>query len=324
MKRVLTGIQSSGNPHLGNILGAITPAINLSRFPKNECFFFIADLHSLTTIKDAEIRKKNIQSVAAAWLAFGFDTQKQVLYRQSHILEVCELTWYLSCFMPYSKLQLAHSFKDKSSKLDDINSGLFTYPVLMCADILAYDAEIIPVGKDQKQHIEYAKDIARRINHFYDDNVFVIPEIQLDEKVMTIPGVDGQKMSKSYNNCIDVFQDKKNLKKEVYGIVTDSKSLEDSKRPEDCNVFRIYSAFADKESSLAMADKYKAGGFGYGAAKKELFDLLWVKFERERDIYNRYMNKTNEIDEILVSGEEKARAVAKKVLERFRIKLGFD
>ena len=240
MSRILTGIQSSGKPHLGNILGAIQPGIALSEKPDNEAFFFIADLHSLTTIKDAEVRRDNIYSVAAAWLAFGFDTDKNTFYRQSHIPEVCELTWYLNCFTPFPMLANAHSFKDKSDRLADVNAGLFIYPVLMACDILMYDANFVPVGKDQKQHLEMTRDIANSFNNRFGET-FVVPEAQIDEKVMTIPGTNGQKMSKSYNNYIDIFEQGKALKKQVMSIETDSKTLEEPKDPDTCNVFQIYS-----------------------------------------------------------------------------------
>jgi tryptophanyl-tRNA synthetase len=324
MNKVLTGIQSSGKPHLGNILGAILPAIELSKDKNNECFFFIADLHSLTTIKDAKLRKDNIYSVAAAWLAFGFDTESNVFYRQSHINEVCELTWYLNCFMPFSRLSLAHSFKDKSDKLEDVNSGLFVYPVLMCADILMYDANIIPVGKDQQQHIEFARDIAKKINHYYGSETFIVPELKLDQKVMTIPGIDGQKMSKSYNNYIDVFKSKNELKKDIMKIITESKSFEEPKNPESCNVYKLFSSVATDKQSNIMAQKYRAGNYGYGHAKTELFELLWSKFESEREKYNYYMANIDEVERLLVIGENKAKIVAIQVLERVRKTLGFD
>jgi tryptophanyl-tRNA synthetase len=324
MKRILTGIQSSGKPHLGNILGAILPAIELSKNDNSECFFFIADLHSLTTIKDAKLRKENIYSVAAAWLAFGFDTEANVFYRQSHINEVCELTWYLNCFMPFSRLSLATSFKDKANKLEDVNSGLFVYPVLMCSDILMYDAEIIPVGKDQQQHIEITREIARKFNHQYKSEIFIVPEIKLDEKVMTIPGVDGQKMSKSYNNYIDIFKPKKQLRKDVMKIVTDTKTMEEPKDPETCTVFKLYSTVATEAQINEMSDKYRAGNYGYGHAKNELFELLWNKFEGEREKYNYYMSNLDEVEKLLLKGEQKAQLVADKVLKRVRNVLGFD
>ncbi|MCL4110598.1 UNVERIFIED_CONTAM: hypothetical protein GTU68_060489 [Idotea baltica] len=324
MKRILTGIQSSGKPHLGNILGAILPAINLSKQEKNESFFFIADFHSLTTIKDAEVRKENIYSVAAAWLAFGFDTEANTFYRQSRIPEVTELSWYLSCFTSFSRLSLATSFKDKSDNLADVNAGLFYYPVLMSADILLYDANIVPVGKDQKQHLEITREIARRFNHYYDEEIFVVPEAKIDEKVMTIPGTDGQKMSKSYNNFIDIFKPDKQLKKDVMKIITDTKTLEEPKDPETCNVFRMYSAVASQEQIDNLAAKYRAGNFGYGHAKKELLNLLLSKFEKEREKYAYYMDNLDEVERLLQVGEAKARVTAKKVLERVREKLGYS
>jgi tryptophanyl-tRNA synthetase len=322
MKRILTGIQSSGKPHLGNILGAILPAIDLSKVKGNECFFFIADLHSLTTLKNSASLKENVYSVAAAWLAFGFDTNLHTFYRQSRILEVCELTWYLSCFMPFARLKLAHSFKDKSNKLTDINSGLFIYPILMCSDILLYDAEIIPVGKDQKQHIEFAKFIAERVNQFYSESIFVVPKIMLDKKAMLIPGIDGQKMSKSYNNYIDVFKEKNELRKDVMSIVTDTKTLEEPKDPSTCNVFKLYSSVATEAETSLLRDKYLGGNYGYGDAKKELFEILWTRFANEREKYIYYMNHTEEIEKLLQEGEQKATKIARTVIERLRIKLG--
>jgi tryptophanyl-tRNA synthetase len=324
MKRILTGIQSSGKPHLGNVLGAILPAVELSKQADNECFFFIADLHSLTTIKDAEERKNNVYSVAAAWLAFGFDTGSNFFYRQSRIPEVCELTWYTSCFMPFSRLSLAHSFKDKSDRLEDVNAGLFLYPVLMSSDILLYDAEVVPVGRDQKQHLEITRELARRINHHYNTELFIIPEIKLNEKVMVIPGTDGQKMSKSYNNYIDIFKPKKQLKKEVMKIITDAKALEDPKDPDTCNVFKLYATVASEEQVEEMAANYRAGNYGYGHAKTALFELLWTKFEKEREKYDYYMNNLEEVDKLLSAGEERARETAVKVLNRVRNTLGFS
>ncbi|SVC81244.1 uncharacterized protein METZ01_LOCUS334098, partial [marine metagenome] len=235
MARILTGIQSTGTPHLGNLLGAIIPAIALSQDVKNESLFFIADLHSFTIIRNAETLKENTCATAAAWLAFGFDTDKNLFYRQSDVTEVTELTWYLNCFTPYPMLANAHSFKDKIDKLSDVNSGLFTYPVLMAADILLYDAEIVPVGKDQMQHLEMTRDIAGAFNHKY-PNSFVIPETKVDKRMMIIPGTDGQKMSKSYNNDIDIFLSDKKLRKQIMGIQTDSTPLDEPKETENCNV----------------------------------------------------------------------------------------
>jgi tryptophanyl-tRNA synthetase len=232
MARVLTGIQSSGRPHLGNILGAIVPAIELINQNQEESFIFIADFHSLTSSKDGELRKQNTLAVAAAWLAFGLDIQRTTFYRQSHIPEVTELTWYLNCFTPYPMLANAHSFKDKSARLADVNAGLFTYPVLMAADILLYSADLVPVGKDQLQHLEMTRDIATTFNRIVGEEILVVPEARISEQVMIIPGTDGQKMSKSYNNYIDIFLPEKELKKNVNSIVTDSTPLEEPKNPD--------------------------------------------------------------------------------------------
>src|SRR4051812_8450247 len=289
MARILTGIQSSGKPHLGNLLGAIIPAIKLSKQSGNESFFFIADLHSLTTIKDAKTRKENVQAVAAAWLAFGFDIEKNLLYRQSRIPEVCELMWYLNCFTPYPMLANAHSFKDKSEKLADVNAGLFTYPVLMTADIILYDAEFIPVGKDQRQHVEMARDIATTFNNTYGET-FVVPEAKIEEQVMTIPGTDGLKMSKSYGNIIDIFLPDKELRKQIKTIKTDSTPLEEPKDPDKDTTFAIYSLLADYEQKESLRSKYLAGNFGYGHAKQALFELIVKKFNKEREAFNFYMN----------------------------------
>ncbi|HEY9005582.1 MAG TPA: tryptophan--tRNA ligase [Ohtaekwangia sp.] len=322
MARILTGIQSSGRPHLGNLLGAIIPAIELSKKPGNESFFFIADLHSLTTIKDAATRTNNVRAVAAAWLAFGFDVEKNYLYRQSRIPEVCELAWYLNCFTPFPMLANAHSFKDKSEKLADVNAGLFTYPVLMTADIILYDAQFVPVGKDQRQHVEMARDIATSFNNFYGET-FVIPEARIEEQVMTIPGTNGQKMSKSYGNIVDIFLPEKELLKQIKSIVSDSTPLEAPKNPDTDNTFQLYSLLASAEQKEALRSKYLAGNFGYGHAKQELFELIIQKFSKEREAFNFYMNNLDELDKKLEQGEARARVIAHEVLHRVRAKLGF-
>ncbi len=288
MARILTGIQSSGRPHLGNLLGAIIPAIELSRNPANESLFFIADLHSLTSIKDSKIRLENTRAVAAAWLAFGFDTEKNILYRQSKIPEVCELTWYFNCLTPFPMLANAHSFKDKSDRLADVNAGLFVYPVLMASDILMYDANFVPVGKDQKQHLEMTRDIASSFNHQFGET-FVIPESIIDDNAMTVPGTDGQKMSKSYGNIIDIFSPDKQLRKNVMGIVTDSTPLEEPKDPDTCNVFSIYELIATAEQTAVMRQNYLGGNYGYGQAKQALFDLIVEKYKHEREAFNSLM-----------------------------------
>jgi tryptophanyl-tRNA synthetase len=322
MARILTGIQSSGRPHLGNLLGAIIPAIELSKSEQNESFFFIADLHSLTTIKDGEKRKEYTYAVAAAWLAFGFDTQKNTFWRQSRVPAHTELAWYLNCFTPYPMLANATSFKDKSEKLADVNAGLFTYPVLQAADILLYDANFVPVGKDQKQHLEITRDIAEKFNVMYGE-VFVVPEAKISEEVMVIPGTDGQKMSKSYNNTIDIFLSDKELKKQVMSIVTDSTPLEEPKNPDTCNVFKIYALLGSNEQVAKMRVNYLAGNYGYGHAKTELLELIKTKFAKEREIFNYYMSNLPELDKKLNEGEEKAKAIAQTVLDKVRKKLGF-
>lgn len=322
MARILTGIQSSGKPHLGNLLGAIIPAIKLSQQSGNESFFFIADLHSLTSIKDATQRIANVQAVAAAWLAFGFDVDKNLLYRQSRIPEVCELTWYLSCLTPFPMLANAHSFKDKADRLSDVNAGLFTYPVLMTADIILYDANFVPVGKDQRQHLEMARDIATTFNNQYGET-FVVPEARIEEAVMTIPGTDGQKMSKSYGNIIDVFLPEKELRKQIMSIVTDSTPMEAPKNPDTDNVFAIYKLLASAEQTNAFRQKYLAGNFGYGHAKQELYELILQKFAKEREAYNYFMSNIPELEKKLEQSEKRATEIARSVLAKVRTKLGF-
>ncbi|MEO8471704.1 MAG: tryptophan--tRNA ligase [Chryseolinea sp.] len=323
MARILTGIQSSGKPHLGNLLGAIIPAIELSKKEGNDSFFFIADLHSLTTIKDAATRVANTNAVAAAWLAFGFDVEKNYLYRQSRIPEVCELTWYLSCMAPYPMLANATSFKDKSGRLSDVNAGLFTYPVLMAADILLYDANYVPVGKDQRQHLEITRDIATNFNSIYGET-FVVPEEVIEEAVMTIPGTDGQKMSKSYGNIIDVFLPDKELLKVVKSIKTDSTPMELPKDPDTDNVFAIYNLLATPEQALQLRRKYLSGNFGYGHAKQELFELIVQRFSKEREAFNYYVSNLGALEEKLSQGEAKARIIARDVLARVRKNVGYS
>ena len=322
MARILTGIQSTGTPHLGNLLGAIIPAIKLSEQIENESLFFIADLHSFTTIRDAETLKNNTYATAAAWMAFGFDTDKNLFYRQSDVTEVTELTWYLSCFAPYQRLQLAHSFKDKQDRLSEVNAGLFTYPVLMAADILLYDAEVVPVGKDQMQHLEITRHIASRFNNKY-PNSFVLPETKVDERVMIVPGTDGQKMSKSYNNFINIFLPDKKLRKQIMGIKTDSTPMEDKKDAEVCNVYKIYKLLSTEEQATALFEKYAAGNYGYGHAKLELFELICDTYSLERERFNYLMENKTLIDKELERGAVKARVIAKEVLSRVRKNIGY-
>jgi tryptophanyl-tRNA synthetase len=323
MARVLTGIQSSGKPHLGNILGAIVPAIELTQKKENESFIFIADFHSLTTIKDGAEREGHVNAVAAAWLAFGLDIERTVFYRQSRIPEVAELTWYLSCFTPYPMLANAHSFKDKSDRLSDVNAGLFTYPVLMAADILLYDGEIVPVGKDQLQHLEITRDIASSFNHKVGEDLLTLPAPKINEEIMIIPGTDGNKMSKSYNNYIDIFLPEKALKKNINTIITDSTPLEEPKDPDVCTVFKLFSLIATPAETSGLREKYLGGNFGYGHAKKELLGLILDKYRQERETFAHLMENPAELDAKLEQGEAKAREIAQTVLKRVRDKLGF-
>ena len=322
MARILTGIQSSGIPHLGNLLGAIIPAIELSKDPENESLFFIADMHSLTTIRDAELLKENTFATAAAWLAFGFNTDSNIFYRQSDIPEVCEMMWYLNCLTPYPMLANAHSFKDKASKLHNVNAGLFTYPVLMAADILLYDAEIVPVGKDQIQHIEMTRDMAGAFNLTYGETL-VVPKTNVDERVMIIPGTDGQKMSKSYNNFINIFLTDKKLRKQIMGIQTDSTAMEDPKETDGCNVFTLYKLLATSEETAVMKANYEGGNYGYGHAKQALYELIIIKYATERAKFTELMEDKTLIEEELQKGALKARNIAQSVLKRVRTKVGY-
>lgn len=322
MARILTGVQSTGTPHLGNLLGAIIPAIEMANDPANESFLFIADMHSLTQIKDGAVLRENTYSTAATWLAFGLDPEKTVFYRQSDVTEVTQLMWYLLCFYPFQRLSLAHSFKDKADRLEDVNGGLFSYPILMAADILLYDAEFVPVGKDQEQHIEMTRDVANRF-HAVNGETFVLPEAIINEETKLIPGTDGEKMSKSRNNFIDVFLPEKKLRKQVMAIVSDNKALEDVKDPDTCNIFSIFKLVASPTEIEEMRKNYLAGGYGYGHAKQALFELILTKFKKQRTRYNYLMENKAEIDNALEKGAIKARKVAIEVLARVREKVGY-
>lgn len=322
MSRILTGVQSTGVPHLGNLLGAIIPAIEMANSPKNESFLFIANLHTLTQIKDAEVLKENTYATAATWLAFGLNVEKTTFYRQSDVPQVTELMWYLNCMFPYQRLTLAHSFKDKADRLSDVNSGLFTYPMLMAADILLYDAEFIPVGKDQIQHIEMTRDVAERFHAKFGDT-FVLPEATISETTKYVPGTDGDKMSKSKGNLINLFQIDKKLRKQIMSIETDSTPLEAPKNPDTCNVFQIYKLIGSEAEVADLKSKYLAGGFGYGHAKQALFELIRDTYKEEREKFDYFMNNKPEIDRLLGIGAEKAKLVADEVLGRVRTKLGY-
>lgn len=322
MARILTGVQSTGTPHLGNLLGAILPAIEMSTNEENDSFLFIADMHSLTQIKDGDLLRENTYSTAAAWLACGLDINKTVFYRQSDIPQVTELNWYLACFYPFQRLTLAHGFKDKADRLEDVNAGLFTYPMLMAADILLYDAEIIPVGKDQLQHIEITRDVAGRFNNKMGET-FIEPEGRMIKEGMLIPGTDGGKMSKSRGNYIDIFQTDKKLRKQCMSIETDSTPLEEPKDPETCNVFALYKLIAPEQKIQELRNNYEAGNYGYGHAKQALFEALCDRFKEARERYNYLMDNRHEIDQALEEGAFKARHIANDVLKRVRSKIGY-
>lgn len=324
MARILTGLQSTNVPHLGNILGAVLPAIEMSKDAANESLLFIADLHTLTSRKEPEFIKESTRAVAATWLAFGLDPKRSIFYRQSRVPQVTELTWYLNCFTPFPMLANAHSFKDKSERLSDVNAGLFTYPVLMAADILLYDAEFVPVGKDQVQHLEMSADIGKAFNFRVGQEVFMIPKAKTDAKTMIVPGIDGQKMSKSYNNFINIFLPEKELKKVVMSIVTDSKALEEVKDPATDNVFKIFELVASAEQTEAMRINYLKGGFGYGHAKTALFELILDKYKQPRELYNQYMANPDALEKELKIGEEKASRMANEKLVQVRSVLGYN
>lgn len=322
MARVLTGVQSTGTPHLGNLLGAILPAIELAKASQDESFLFIADLHSLTQIKDGKTLRENTLATAAAWLACGLDTEKTIFYRQSDVCQTTELTWYLSCYFPYQRLTLAHSFKDKADRLADVNAGLFSYPMLMAADILLYDAEVVPVGKDQLQHLEMTRDVAARFNNLMGET-FVIPKASVQKKTQYIPGTDGQKMSKSKENTLNIFLNDKALRKQVMKIQTDSTRLEEPKDPSSCNVFALYELLANAQQVETLRQEYLAGGMGYGHAKQALYDLVLERFAKERQQFNYFLEHPQEIEIALAKGADRARDIANEVLLRVRNKVGY-
>lgn len=321
MPRVLTGVQATGVPHLGNILGAISPAIQMANSSDDKSFIFIADLHALTQIKDPEILKQNTYEVAACWLSLGLDTDKAIFYRQSDVPQVSELMWYLLNYFPFQRLTLAHSFKDKQDYLSDVNAGLFTYPILMAADILLYDAELVPVGKDQLQHLEITRDVAERFNHQMGET-FVLPQAKISEEVMIVPGTDGNKMSKSRNNFLNIFLPEKELKKQVMAIQTDSTPLEDPKNPDTDNVFALYKLVASPEQTEEMRQNYLKGGYGYGHAKNALLEVLLDNYATARAKFNELLEDKSSLDAYLDNGAIRASVVADEVLRRVRGKLG--
>lgn len=322
--RILTGVKSSGVPHLGNILGAIQPAIDLSR--TNETFLFVANMHSITTFNNKEDIRNNIRSGAATYLSLGYDIDKNYFYKQSDIPEVGELQFYLNCFFGFNRLQLAHSFKSHQDQLENVNVGLYTYPILMAADILLYDAQGVPVGKDQSQHLEYTKEVARKFNNSVKEDVFTIPEYIIQENVKTVPGTnkddDGNftKMSKSYNNTINIFQTDKKLRKEIMRIQTDSAGANDPKNPETCIVFNLYKLLASKDEVSEMQDAYN-GGIGYGYAKEILYQKVLDTYGKTRDTYFSIID-TDVIDDALTEGAKKVRPIAQAKMEQVRNALG--
>lgn len=322
MAKILTGIQSTGTPHLGNILGAIIPAVEMANSSNEESYLFIANMHSLTQIKDQNILKENTFLTAATWLAFGLDSKKSCFFRQSDVPEVTELAWYLSCFFPYQRLKLAHSFKDKSDNLKDVNSGLFSYPMLMSADILMYDADIVPVGKDQLQHLEMTRDVASRFNNLMGDT-FVVPEAKVQDDTKYIIGTDGEKMSKSKSNIIDIFLDDKKLRKQIMKIQTQSLSVEESKNPDQCNVFKLYKVIASEDQVKKLKSKYTKGGIGYGEAKELLYHEILNRFSINRQNFLELTNDRDRVEELLLEGAIKARKQAQNVLKRVRSRVGY-
>src|SRR5581483_10942000 len=281
-KTILTGVQSTGTPHLGNILGSIQPAIELSK--TNPTILFVADVHSLTTIKDAKIRKQNTRAVAAAFVAFGFDTKKNILFKQSDRPEATELQFYLNCLTPFTLLQTAHAFKYKSENLYEVNVGTFTYPTLMAADILLYHASLVPVGKDQMQHLEITRDIARKFNNQYGE-FLNIPEPFIQNSTEVVIGTDGRKMSKSYGNTLNIFQDEKSIVKQVKSIVTDSTPVDLPKDPDKCNLYNIFKLVAEPTRLKEVREMYINGGLGYGKLKMELAGILIDKYQEQRQIF---------------------------------------
>jgi tryptophanyl-tRNA synthetase len=317
--RILSGIQPSGILHVGNYLGMIQPMVESQQ--KGELFCFCANMHSLTSLSDGKKLAAYTNDAILDMLALGIDPDKSVFWVQSDVPEVAELAWYLSNVTPVGLLERCHSYKDKLAKGIAANNGLFTYPVLMAADILLYQSDIVPVGKDQKQHVEVTRDIAIKFNALYGD-VFTIPEPSIREEVSVVPGIDGQKMSKSYGNTLDIFAPEKELKKKIMSIVTDSTPVESPKDPEKNSVYAIYRLFASQEKAKIMAEKFLAGGYGYGDAKKELFSLLWEYFLPFRTKREELAKNADYILQVRKKGADKARAIGIVTLDKVRMLVG--
>ena len=320
MKRALTGIQPSGEQHLGNLLGAIAPGIALQQ--SHETFYFIASYHALTTSKDPQILRERILDAAMTWLAFGLNPKKTVIWAQHDTPEVTEMTWLLSCICSKGLLDKAHAFKDAVAKgKKQISAGLYTYPVLMASDILAFHSNVVPVGKDQKQHVEMARDMAQRFNHIYGETL-TLPEAMIEDEVAVIPGIDGNKMSKSYGNTVPLFMTPKKLRKRIMAVKTDSTPLEDPKNPDTCLVFSLYKLFATAEECADLASRYRAGNFGYGHAKQALFETINQRLDEPRARYMELKKRPDEVQDILNHGASKARRIARKTLDDMREKMG--
>ncbi len=328
-KIALTGIKPSGSPHIGNYLGAIKPALELTK--DHEARYFIADYHAITTVRDKKLLKEQIYDIAATWLAAGLNPDEVIFYRQSDIPEVFELSWILACMAPKGLLNRAHSYKDsieknkeKGKDLDDgIHCGLYYYPILMAADILAFSTNVVPVGQDQKQHLEITRDIAQAFNQVYGE-ILTVPDALIDDSVKTVPGLDGRKMSKSYDNVIPLFVSQKDLQKSISQIVTDSKGVEEPKDPDSCNLFALYTYFASPEAVVTKREQYISGGAGYGDMKKELFELVNTFVSEGRDKYESLMANREQIDWILEEGAEKARQIAGPLLQKVRHAIGIQ
>ncbi|MGK5095453.1 tryptophan--tRNA ligase [Deltaproteobacteria bacterium TL4] len=317
--RALTGIKPTGSPHLGNYLGMLKPALQLQK--GHEAFYFIADYHALTSLHEPEKLREYTYDLTATFVALGMDFNKHVFFKQSDIPEVTELTWFLSCVTAKGLLDRAHAYKDAIANNKEPNHGLYSYPVLMAADILLYDSNLVPVGKDQKQHVEMTRDIAARFNHIYGETL-VLPEPLIEEAVDTIPGIDGRKMSKSYGNVIPLFATEKKLRKAVMSIVTDSKSVEEPKEPVGCNVFELFKLFATKSQQEELAERYRKGNMGYGDAKQTCFEVINEELAPFREQYFRLIEDRNQLDGILEQGRDKARKVSRAVINRVRTKVG--
>ena len=312
--RILTGIQPSGILHIGNYFGAIRPILDLQG--QGEVFVMLADLHALTSLQDGPALRENIRTAAIDLLACGLDPERTVFWRQSQVSVHAELMWILTTVTPMGLMERCVAYKDKVARGLPANAGLFTYPILQASDILSYDADVVPVGKDQKQHLEVTRDIAVKINEAYGEGTLKVPDAKISEDVAVVPGLDGQKMSKSYGNTIDIFMEEKALRKRVMGIVTDSTPLEAPKDPDSSTIVDLYRLFATPEQVEQMKDEHRAGGVGYGHFKQRLFEAIWEHFADKRARRDEILSKPGYVDEVLNEGARRARAVAEPTLER--------